>query len=127
MSQRGQALIILIVAVSIALLVLSSTVLRVIGQAKISSRSNLAQKVYYAAETGAEYGILKIMRNPAGCSGSENLTVASANLVISYDVAGSSCQVTSEATQQTITKRFQVEGSYDSNQIFQFCCWKEIP
>lgn len=127
MSQRGQALIILIVAVSIALLVLSSAVLRVIGQAKISSRANLAQKVYYAAETGAEYGILKIVRNPAGCSGNENLTIASANLVVSYNVAGSNCQVTSQATQQTITKKVQVEGYYDSNQVFQFCCWKEIP
>jgi|SRR3990172_1628865 len=127
MSQRGQALIILIVAVSIALLVLSSTVLRALGQAKISSRSNLAQKVYYAAETGAEYGILKIMRNPPGCSGSENLTVDSANLVISYDIAGSNCQITSQATEQTITKKVQVEGFYDSNQVFQFCCWKEIP
>jgi hypothetical protein len=127
MSERGQALIILIVAIGIALLVLTSAVLLSIGQAKISARSKIGQRVYYAAETGAEYGLIKIMRNPGSCSGADSFTLDSSDITITYNPAGSNCQITSEAKLNNLIKKVQVEASYDSGWVFDYSSWNEIP
>jgi type II secretory pathway component PulK len=68
-TKRGQALIILIVAVAVSLIILTGAILRSIDQAKTSALNRLGKKVYYAAETGVEYGLIKLMRMPSGCVG----------------------------------------------------------
>jgi len=126
-AQRGQALIILIVAISLALLVLTSAVLRSIGQAKFSARNKLGQKVYYAAEAGVEYGLIKTLRDPNNCSGSDAFTLDSATVNVTYNIAGSNCQITSEATEGNLIKKIQVESSYNSSKTYETCCWLEVP
>ena len=127
MSQRGQALIILIVAIALTLSVLTASLLASVSQAKASSTSRLGQKVYYAAESGAEYGLLKLLRNPGSCTGSDTLNQDLVSVTITYNSAGTSCVVTSEATQNNILKKIRVESSYTPSQIFTTCCWSEIP
>lgn len=126
-NSRGQALIILIVAIAVSLLVLTTAALRSIDQAKFSARNKLGQKVYYAAEAGAEYGLIKTMRNPSGCSGSDSLTIDSAAVNVTYNTAGSNCQITSEAAEGNLTKKIQLESFYNSSQIYENCCWLEVP
>src|SRR3990172_3400841 len=99
MKEKGQALIILIVAIALTLSVLTASLLASISQAKASSTSRFGQKVYYAAESGAEYGLLKVMRNPSNCTGSDTLNQDSVAVTITYSPSGSSCVVTSEAVQ----------------------------
>jgi len=127
MKEKGQALIILIVAIALTLSVLTASLLASVSQAKASSTSRLGQKVYYAAESGAEYGLLKLMRNPGNCTGSDTLNQDLVSVTITYNSAGTSCVVTSEATQNNILKKIRVEGSYTPSQIFTTCCWSEIP
>ncbi|OGY28428.1 MAG: hypothetical protein A2Z42_00575 [Candidatus Woykebacteria bacterium RBG_19FT_COMBO_43_10] len=127
MKEKGQALIILIVAVALTLSVLTASLLASISQARASSTSRLGQKVYYAAESGAEYGLLKSLRNPGSCTGSDTLNQDSVSVTITYNSAGTSCVVTSEATQNNILKKIRVENSYTPSQIFTTCCWSEIP
>ena len=126
-AKEGQALIILIVAVAISILVLTSAILASIGQAKNSARNKLSQKVYYAAETGAEYGLIKIMRDPNSCSGTSSLTQDSINITINYNLAGGNCTVTSQAQKDNITKKIEVVASYDANWVFDYSSWSEIP
>ena len=102
MKEKGQALIILIVAIALTLSVLTASLLASISQAKASSTSRLGQKVYYAAESGAEYGLLKSLRNPGSCTGSETLNQDSVLVTITYTPSGTSCVVTSEAIQNNI-------------------------
>ena len=127
MKEKGQALIILIVAIALTLSVLTASLLASINQAKASSTSRLGQKVYYAAESGAEYGLLKLLRNPGSCTGSDTLNQDLVSVTITYNSAGTSCVVTSEATQNNILKKIRVESSYTPSQIFTTCCWSEIP
>lgn len=126
-AEAGQALIILIVAIAVALLVLTSAVLRSIDQAKLSARNKLGQKVYYAAEAGVEYGLIKTMRNPSSCSGSDVLALDSATVNITYNIAGSNCQIISKATQGSLIKKIEVFASYDSGWVFNYSSWSEIP
>ncbi|MEX0621894.1 MAG: hypothetical protein WD187_02790 [Candidatus Woykebacteria bacterium] len=127
MKQKGQALIILIVVIAISLVVLSGVILFAIGQAKISARSKLASQVYYAAETGAEYALMKIMRDPTSCSVSDSLNLDSTVITISYNQSGPDCIITSEANKNNIVKKIQVQAYYDANQMFNYSNWSQIP
>ena len=127
MKEKGQALIILIVAIALTLSVLTASLLASISQARVSSTSKLGQKVYYAAESGAEYGLLKSLRNPGSCTGSDILNQDSVSITVNYNLSGSSCVITSEAMQNNILKKIRVEGSYTPSQIFNTCCWSEVP
>src|SRR3989344_3398857 len=82
MNQKGQALIILLVAIALALSILTAAITSSIVQGKNTSRNILGRRVYYAAETGAEYALMKIMRTPGSCNGTDNLALGSANINI---------------------------------------------
>lgn len=127
MRQKGQALITLLVAISVAISVLTGAIFTSIGQLKNTSRNILGGETYYSAETGAEYGLIKLMRDPSNCTGTDSLVLDSTSITITYSVSGGSCMITSKAERGNIVKTVSLEAEYDSNQIFNYCCWKEIP
>ena len=126
-SGSGQALIILLVAAAVTLSVLTAATLASIGQAKSSGRNELGRKVYYAAETGAEYALMKLMRDPASCAGTDNLTIGSASVTISYSLVSGTCTVAAKAAQGNIVKTISVQSSYNPSFIFNYSGWSEIP
>src|SRR4030042_2408217 len=117
LAKEGQALIILLVAAAVALSVLTFATLAAISQGKSSGRNELGRKVYYAAETGAEYALMKLMRDPSACAGTENLTIGSASLTINYSLVSGTCTVTSKATQSNVVKTISVQASYNPSFI----------
>jgi hypothetical protein len=127
LAKEGQALIIILVAAAVALSVLTFATLAAIGQAKSSGRNELGRKVFYAAESGAEHALMKLMRDPTSCNGSENLTIDGSSVTINYTLVSGSCQVTSKATQGNSVKTISLQGSYDSSQIFNYSGWLETP
>ena len=127
MNQKGQALIILLVAIALALTILTAAITSSIVQGKNTSRNILGRRVYYAAETGAEYALMKMMRTPGSCSGTDNLTFGSANINILYSTSGPNCVISSTAQEGDLIKKITVESSYDGNQIYNYCCWTENP
>jgi hypothetical protein len=126
MSEKGQALIILIVAAGLAISVLTTVAITALSLGKNTAKGEAGRAVYYVAESGAEYGILKLMRTPT-CSGSDSFTVDQTSVTVTYNPAGSSCVVTATAQKGNIQKKILLEGSYDTNQVFNYCCWQEIP
>jgi hypothetical protein len=126
-AEAGQALIILIVAVAISLLVLTSAILASIGQAKTSARNKLGQKVYYAAEAGTEYSLIKLMRDPNSCSGTDSITQDSVSIIITYNLSGGNCTITSQAQKDNIIKKIEVVASYDASWVFDYSSWSETP
>lgn len=127
MKEKGQALIILIVAAAVAISVLTAATLAAINQGKNSSRNELGRKVYYAAEAGAEYALIKLMRDPASCTGTESFTIDSAAITITLTPVSGNCRVISKASKGIITKSITTQASYNSSQIFESSGWAEIP
>lgn len=127
MKEKGQALIILIVVAAVTLSVLTAATLAAIGQGKSSARNELGRKAYYAAEAGAEYALIKLMRDPAGCSGTDALTIDSANVTLTYSLSGGNCIIASKANQNSVVKTINLQASYNSSQIFNYFGWTEIP
>src|SRR4030042_3728838 len=125
-AKKGQALIILIVAIAIAITIVTSTTLLAVGQAKASLNEKLGRKVYYAAEAGNEYALVKLIRNPNSCAGTDIFTRDSVLINVAYNLSGGRCVVTSEAKQNNIVKKIKVEAWYNTNRIFETCCWQEI-
>ena len=129
MKEKGQALIILIVAIAVALTVLSAAIMQSVGAAKISATSTLGEKVYFAAESGAEYGLIKLMRDPdpINCNGADSLNQDGISIQISYsyNALDSTCVITSQSQKNNLIKKIRVEASYNPSQIFQYCCWRE--
>lgn len=127
MNQKGQALIIMIVAIAVSTLVLTAALLQSIGQAKASASNKLSKKVYYAAEAGTEYSLIKLMRDPNSCSGTDSITQDSVSITITYNFSGGNCTITSQAQKDTIIKKIEVVASYDTNWVFDYSNWVEIP
>jgi len=125
-SEAGQALIIFIVAIAVALSILTAAIFTSIGQGKNTFRGLVGRRLYYAAETGIEYALLRLIRNPA-CSGADNIIIDSINVAITYTDAGANCLVTSKAQNQNIIKTIQVEASYDPSWVFNYSNWTEVP
>jgi type II secretory pathway component PulK len=125
MKEKGQALITLIIAAAVAISVLTTATMVAINQGKSSSRNELGRKVYYAAEAGVEYALIKLMRDPLSCTGTESLSLASANVTITYTPVSGTCSVSSKAEQAFIIKTISVQASYNLNQVFNYSGWVE--
>ena len=127
MREKGQALIILIVAAAVAISVLTAATMVAINQGKSSSRNELGRKVYYAAEAGAEYALVKLMRDPSSCTGTENLNIGLSAVTINYTPESGICYVSSNAKQASTVKTIDVQASYNLNQVFNYSGWIESP
>lgn len=126
MKQNGQALITLIVAVTVSSLILIAVTLSSISQGKNISRSVASDQVHSSAEAGLEYAAIKLIRQPA-CSGSESIMIGQASVDLSYIPFLGSCVVIAKAQENNIVKTVRILASYDGNQVFNVCCWLEIP
>ncbi len=124
---RGQALIILIFAIALAITILSGVTLAAITLGKNTRLSEDAQTAYFAAEGGAEYALLKLIRNPAGCANpSDNLTLDTTTVTISYSLVGSTCTVLAISNKGTVQKKVQLQATINASRV-DYCCWQELP
>ena len=126
LAKDGQALIVLIVAIALSISILTAVVISSIGLGKNISRGYLGKRVYHSAETGADYALIKLARNP-NCSGTDTFTIDSANVTVTYTDSGGDCIVESTAQESSVIKTIQVQASYSVDHIFNYCCWVEKP
>lgn len=127
MKEKGQALIILLVGMAIAISTLSAAVVSAIDVAKNTAIGTEGENTHALAESGAEYAILKLLRDPMACSGSDTLTFSASIVTISYQTTAGVCTINSRAVNTNVVKTVQLQGNYDSANVYNLCCWKEVP
>src|SRR3990167_3036457 len=130
MKQKGQALILLVIAVAAAISVITTAVLASVGQARATVQNELGKIVYYSAESASDQAILKLIRDPSSCSGSESFTQNSISITITYTTILGVCSVTSQAQKNNVLRKIQFSAGYDNDPAsptyrkFTVCCWK---
>ena len=128
-NESGQALIILIVAMALAITILTGVTLTAVTLAKSTLLTKDSQTAYYAAESGVEYGLMKLVRNPSSCDApapNDDLTIDASTVTISYGLVESVCTISVTGTNGTVLKKFQVQATIANSKV-TYCCWKELP
>src|SRR3990172_1855469 len=126
-TESGQALIILIFAIGLSITILTGVTLTAVTLAKNTFLTENSQTTYYAAESGAEYALLRLIRAPGSCGAKiENLIIDSSSVTISYSLAGSICTVTITGQKDTLLKKIQFQATITNSKV-TYCCWKEQP
>ncbi|HSX58123.1 MAG TPA: hypothetical protein VLE47_02510 [Candidatus Saccharimonadales bacterium] len=124
--EKGQALIIVIFGIAIAITILTGAVVTAITLGKNARLGEDAQSALLAAESGGEVALEKLVRDPNSCSGTESLSVNSASVTISYSLAAPNCTIVSTAQMGTLVKKIQIIANLSSNKV-TYSSWKEIP
>ena len=118
--KKGQALVSLLMFVVVAMTVISTTITTVISNTRAASVEEQSVDAYYVAESGAENALMRLLRDP-NYSG-ETLAVGVNNAIVT--VVGN--KITSIGNVNNLTKKIQVDVSYNDNQMV-ITSWKEIP
>lgn len=104
----------------VALTVITTTITTVISNTRAVSIEEQAVDAYYVAEAGIENALIRLLRDP-NYSG-ETLDIGDSSAIVT--IAGST--ITSTGNVNNLTKKIQVEVSYNDNQM-TIISWKEIP
>jgi hypothetical protein len=117
--QAGQAVVTLLFFMVLSITVTTAAVMIVLSNAAAASTSEQGGISYYFAESGAEEGLLRLLRNPSYTG--ETITYTNGSVVIS--VAGGTITATGTAynTQRTIA----VQTAYNNN-VLSVTSWKEL-
>lgn len=125
-NQSGQALILIIFAIALAISILGGAVITAVSLGKNAREGQNSRLASNAAESGLEYALIFLVRNPTVCSGSQTFNINNVEVAVTYSFADPVCTVTSSAQVDTVIKRFQTEATI-SNQRVTYCCWKALP
>lgn len=129
-AERGQSLITLLFFTVIGITVITAAALIVTTSILASSNAERGLKAYYAAESGAEDALLRLLRNPT-LDVSTPYTVSSddgdASVTIQTTSNGGTITsiITSTGTNGTTTRRIQVTTGYTNGQR-AITSWNEI-
>lgn len=118
--KKGQALVSLLMFVVVAMTVISTTITTVISNTRAASVEEQSVDAYYVAESGAENALMRLLRDPNYTG--ETLAVGQNNAIVT--VTGT--RITSIGNVNNLTKKIQVDVSYNDNQMV-ITSWKEIP
>lgn len=120
-TEKGQALVILLIFMIIALTVTSAGVMAVLVNSISASSISQSQEVYFIAESGIENALLRLARDPNYTG--ENVTVGSGATAV--NVSGESTKtITSTATLGNFKKQIIASASYN-NYVWSVNSWKE--
>ncbi len=121
-SQEGQALITLLFFMVIGITVITATALVLSAGILSSSTSEQGLIAYYAAESGAENGILHLLRNPSYSGDLPTLSFESGG---NASVNISSGVITSIGNYGSSIRKIQITTA-ESNGAFSITSWREI-
>lgn len=120
-SQKGQALITLLFFMIIGVTIISSAALVISAGILSSSTSEQGLAAYYAAESGAEEGILYLLRNPAYSGTLPTLSVGSGQASVNIN----SGTIISTGSYGAAVRKIQVQTT-NTGGAFTVSSWKEI-
>ncbi|OGG27488.1 hypothetical protein A2960_04295 [Candidatus Gottesmanbacteria bacterium RIFCSPLOWO2_01_FULL_39_12b] len=119
--EKGQALIILLIFMIIALTVTSAGVMVVLVNSISASSISQSQEVYFIAESGIENALLRLARDPNYTG--ENVIVGSGTTAVTIS-GGSTKTITSTATLGNFKKQIIASALYN-NYVWSVNSWKE--
>ncbi|PIY93814.1 MAG: hypothetical protein COY68_04620 [Candidatus Levybacteria bacterium CG_4_10_14_0_8_um_filter_35_23] len=125
LQQSGQALISILFITIIGMTIISSAAFLVYGNTQSVSITEQGSYAYYVAESGAEEGLLRLVRNPyySGTPIGQPFIVGLGSAVIEVDTA--SGLITSTGTYNNTTRKIQAQTVYN-NGIRTITSWKEV-
>lgn len=121
-SEKGQALVSLLVFVAIGMMVTVGAVTVTLINSLATSRYSLGEETLRISEAGVDNAILRLLRNPS-YSG-ETLTLGQGSTVITLSGTNPKT-IVSEATVGSFRRKIQVVGTY-ANNSFTITSWVEI-
>lgn len=121
-SETGQALITLIFFTVIAVTVITAAISVIFANNLSTSNVELGKEAYMAAESGAEDGLLRLLRDPT-YSGSYNINQGVQTQVTI--TSGVNKTITSTGTVNGTTRKIEVQTVYN-NGVTSVSSWREI-
>ena len=121
--ETGQALVTLLVFTVVAITITSAAVVIILTNSIGTSKLEQGTNAYYSAESGAENGLLRLLRDPNYAG--ETLAVGNASVVISVANSGSTYTITSDATLGNFIRSIQATATFVNN-ILTVDSWKEV-
>ena len=117
--QAGYTVVTLLFFMAISLVVITGIVIIVLNNVLSASSFEQGTSAYYAAETGAENALIRLLRDP-NYSG-ETLPIDGASVAIEVGNG----MVTSTATIDNSVRKIQLNYVYNNN-VLTVVSWKEI-
>jgi len=124
--ERGQALITLLFFVLISLTITSGAIIIIIANSISVSKLQEGALAYYAAESGVENALLRLLRDPNyGQPGGETLTIDTSTAVITVTKSGNTATVVTVGQNGNFKRTVQAQMTYN-NGYYTFSNWKEL-
>ncbi len=121
-NNNGQALVMLISFVAIAVVVITSALINMFINMTAATRTQIGDSAYSVAESGVENALIRLLRDTSYIG--ETLTVGSGSAVVT--VSGTNPKtITSTGTFGSFKRKIQVVAS-DSAGILSVTSWKEL-
>ena len=120
--QAGQSVITLLIFMIIGVTITTAGVMMIITSSTATSATQESTIAYYAAESGAENALLRLLRNPTYTG--ETLQLGNANVAITISGTGP-YTIESTAVNGNFTRTIQVTVAYLNN-ILTVTSWQEI-
>jgi len=128
-SQAGQTLVTLLVFTIVAITITSAAVVIILTNSIGTSKFEQGTNAYYVAESGAENGLLRLLRDPTYCG--ETLPVDSGTATIGVIDGGGGCNgtspitITSTGNMGNFSRKVRVIATFVNN-ILTVTSWKEV-
>lgn len=119
----GQALITLLFFVVMGVTITSAAAVILITNIKAASKVEQSTMAYYIAESGAEEGVLRILRNPQ-YSGTLTVTVDGGNATVSA-TQGNPITILSVGHYNNFLRKVQIQTVYNNGTV-TIQSWKEV-
>ena len=125
MKQDGQVLVSILIIIAVSVLATGTAVVAS-SLSKTTGISTVSDKLLYAAESGVDESLIKLLRNPTIYNG-ETLIIdgVSVNVVVNRPPTTTTIIITSEAVQDSFRRKVEVFAEFVNN-ILTITSWKQI-
>lgn len=128
-NQKGQALITMIFISSIGMTIVLAAAVFILQNMKATSQVEQGTVAYYAAESGAQEALLRLIRDPSytGTAQNQPLVIMVGEIPVTVVIQADSVSgiITSVATYSNSIRKIQLQTVYNNN-VREITSWKEI-
>ena len=121
---KGQALVLLLVLMALAITITVAAVAVIVSNTLSASKFELGTVTAQSAESGAELGLVKLLRDPNYIG--ENFTQDDASVTVNVVSTDGIKTLTSTAQMNQFTKSVQIVVNYPVDGSMTITSWKEV-